>query len=288
MKHLFTFLLCSVMTLSAAAQRDTRSSETQAPKHDVILKVNGDEMVGTVKEIGDSAIKFSHEGESLVYSFKKEDIIKITYASGRIEVFNKPPLASERKAREATPSQNTTGPGIGDHHNKVAILPFAFLRDNQGAGNEIAYKVQQDAFELLSEHSGTLTVIDPRTTNALLMKAGITRENLMGYTMDEICNILNVEYLVEGTVAINKGVQTSSTYDQYKGTTNESRNKTRITGSSTTTGGQTYITVVTLNVFTDKNTAIFRDSHRALLASYDASYSSPLKYLLKRCPLYRK
>ncbi|MCH5596575.1 hypothetical protein [Niabella ginsengisoli] len=76
----------------------------------------------------------------------------------------------------------------------------------------MSYKAQNTAYMLLSKHSGEFTVVDPRTTNAILAKAGISRSNMMSYTMDEICNILGVEYVVDGTITqtLTSSITTSS------------------------------------------------------------------------------
>src|SRR6476646_12029352 len=73
----------------------------QTPAHDVITKTNGEELSGKVIEISDNEIKFSYPGETLVYTFKKADIRKITYASGRTETFNNS-VSSETKAGAPT------------------------------------------------------------------------------------------------------------------------------------------------------------------------------------------
>jgi TolB-like protein len=289
MKKIYLLILSLVFTFNLAAQNNTRP-DNKDPKSDIVLKTNGDELTGKVTEIGDSEIKFVYNGETLVYSIKKEEVLKITYASGRIEFFNRQAATTSAEKKEEKIETNSVPE---EHHNKVAILPFGFIKDNQSAGDEMGYKVQQDVYTYLGKHSAGLTIVDPRTTNALLIKAGITRENMMGFTMDEICNTLGVEYVLEGTVTQNKGIQTSSSSDQYKTTTSPS-NKTNTnnnrtsSGYSSTTTMQTYITTITMNIYTDKNTNIFSENRKGLLASTDGSYSSPLEYLLKRCPLYRK
>lgn len=273
MKQLFAFFLFFGLILQLKAQ--------QAPKNDVLLKVNGDELIGKVTEIGDTDVKFTYQGETLVYAIKKEDILKITYASGRIEFFNKPPLSSEK-------SNQPTSPGLADHHNKVAILPFSFIKNSQSASDDMSYKAQQDTYDMLSKHSTGLTIIDPRTSNALLMKAGINRTNLMGYTMDEICNVLGVEYVVDGTITQNQGAATTSTVDNYSASDDKNKDRKKVSGYSSTTSTQNYQTSVSLSIYTDKNDNIYNVNRRALLAQNEGSYDSPLQYLLKRCPLYRK
>ncbi|HZZ76673.1 MAG TPA: hypothetical protein VFE04_12120, partial [Puia sp.] len=80
MKRILHVLLVLVLSFSVKAQ--------SPEKNDVITKSNGDVLSGKVIEISDNEIKFSYPGETLIYTFKKTDIQKITYASGRTEVFN--------------------------------------------------------------------------------------------------------------------------------------------------------------------------------------------------------
>lgn len=279
-------MAATLWVFAAAGQKSSSREE----KPDVILKINGDEATGKVTEVGEADIKFTHQGETLLYSIKKADILKITFGSGRIEFFNKPPLSSEKKQeqdagdREAA-DQQAPG-GLEEHHNKVAILPFQFIKDNQDAGTEMGYKVQDDVYAYLKKHSSGLTIVDPRTTNALLIKKGITQETIRGATMDEICNILGVEYVVDGGITQNRGAQ--STTNTAAARAKNDNDKTRVTGTSYSSSRQYYSTHVSINIYTDKNDNIYSQTRRGLINTTDGSYDSPLEYLLKRCPLYRK
>lgn len=299
MKSYFLLFLSLVLSFSAIAQ-NTKPAEKSA-KSDIVLKVNGDEMVGKITSISDNEVKFIYDGETLEYTIKKTDILKVTYSSGRVEFFNRQPLPSEKKeAAEAAPAPQANAKPVrtydvasGDHHNKVAILPFGYIRDGQSGGKEISIKVQSDAYSFLQKHSAGYTLLDPRTTNALLIKAGVTRDNIEGFTWDEICNILGVEFIVEGTVTIVKGMQSSSTNSSFNANSNNNgksynSGNTSAFGSSTSTSAQYYGTSVVLNVFNDKNQNIYTDNHKAFLNSTNAQYNTTLEYLLKRIPLYRK
>jgi TolB-like protein len=278
MKKIYAMMAIFLFALQVMAQKTTE--EKKAEKVDVILKTNGDELLGKVVEITDDAIKFNYEGETLAYFLKKSEVLKITYGSGRIEFFNRDGVTAAQKT-DKQPA------GLEDHHNKVAILPFGFVKDNQEAGDEMGYKVQSEVFTFLSKHSAGLTILEPRTTNALLSKAGISKANLMDHTYEELAGALGVEYLVDGTVTQNKGVATTTTNNSYSTSDTKNDNK-KLSGYSSTINQQTFISTINLNISTDKNTTIYSKTHRGLLASTDGSYNSPLEYLLKRCPLYKK
>jgi len=278
----YLLLLVGVMCiLNAYAQPKTSANQ------DVVLKSNGDEMRGKVTQISDTDIHFVYSGETAEYIIKKSDVLKITHASGRIETFGQ--SAQPAETRKNDPVAMTASPA--DHHNKIAILPFAFLLDRQAGAAEIGIKAQEDTYAFLSKHAAGYTILDVRSTNAALVKAGVTREKMMGFTMKEISDILGAEYIIDGTITQNKGYATSSSY----GNTNtdikrKSDDKVKVNTSdySNSNSVQRYDVSVSLNIYMDNNASIFNQTHKAFLTNTDGSYGSPLEYLLKRCPLYRK
>lgn len=282
MKKLLLFLLLPLFSITAFAQTST------SEKVDVILKVNGDEMKGKITKITDTDLTFIYSGETLEYTVKKSDILKIVHASGRVEVISQPALPSEARKNDRIVMNGSPA----DHHNKIAILPFHFLIDHQAGAEEVGYKAQQDTYAFLAQHSAGYTILNPMTTNALLIKAGVTRDKIMGFTMDEICNVLGVEYVIDGTITQNKGVQTSSTSDNSNTTIKKKDDKNVVGVKSSeysyANAAQRYDVAVNLNIYTDTNASIYSQNHKAFLSSTDASYTGPLEYLLKRCPLYRK
>lgn len=252
-------------------------------KNDVILKLDGDELAGKVIKINDADVEFSYAGETLVYNIKKSEIMKITFGSGRIQLFNKPPQAPAQSQAATSAPQGS----LEDHHNKVAILPFAFIRDGQPADDAISEQVQNECYSYMSKHSGVFSILPPRTTNALLIKAGVTRETIKGYTMEDICNLLGVEYVVDGTVNMNKTTQT--TYQSNSGQVkSKNDDKDRKYNSSTYgTATQNYQTKLSLAIYNDKGTSVYDQERTSFWNTQDA-YSNTLEYLLKRTPLYTK
>lgn len=282
MKKAYLFIIACLISVCSFAQTKT------AAKPDVILKTNGDEMKGRVTKINDTDVTFIYQGETLEYIIKKSDILKITHSSGRVEMISQPSLPSQDRQKDAV--SMTASPV--DHHNKIAILPFTYLLDNQPGAEQIGYKAQEDAYTMLSQHSAGYTILDPRTTNALLVKAGVTRDKMTGFTMKEICDILGVEYVIDGTVMQTKGMQTSSSGGSSSTTVKRDGDKdvkgVSTYGSNYSNAAQRYEVAVSLHIYMDTNASIYNQSHKAFWTNTDGAYSSPLEYLLKRCPLYRK
>lgn len=257
-------------------------------KVDIIKKNNGEEIKGKIIRITDAEVSFVYAGETAEYVIKKADIAQIIHSSGRLESFSS--IIVPANTRQADQIKMSATPA--DHHNKIAIIPFTYLMDNQPGAAAIGLKAQQDAYSLLSQHSAGYTIIDPRTTNAALIQAGVTPEKMMGFTMKDLCEILGVEYIIEGTVTQNKGYSTSTTSsnENTKVKRNDGDKVNGITnnGSSFSSAVQRYDISVGLQIYMDNNASIYNASHKAFLSNTDGSYNAPLEYLLKRCPLYHK
>lgn len=267
------------------------SISQETPKFDVVLKLDGTEMVGNIQAISSDHIDFNYQNETLKYVVNKSDILKVTFASGRVEFFNKAPEKTENKSN------------LEDHHNKVAVLPFGFIKDGQLLSDQTSTQVQKEAHALFVKFNVFMTYQDPTTTNALLIKAGVDNHNIQGYTMGEICGILGVEYVVQGVVNVDK--TTVSTYNgssttgkvssqpvthvgkggRIIGTTNDTSGSSYTSSSSTTT--QNYETNVSMSIYKDNGTNIYSDTHTSFWNTAD-SYKVTLNYLVKRTPLYKK
>ncbi|QPH41653.1 hypothetical protein [Pedobacter endophyticus] len=278
------FLLLAALLLSAGVFAQTGAR----PNVDIITKANGEELKGKVIKVTDNDVSFVYSGETAEYVLKKSDLQKITYSSGRSEILSQAGLPARERQKESL----TMAASPADHHNKIAVLPFTFLMDNQPGAEALGYKAQEDTYSFLAQHTAGYTILDPRTTNALLGKAGVTKDKMMNYTMKEICDILGVEYVIDGSVSQSKGYQTSTTTASSNTKVKRDGDKP-IKGASTSessysNAAQRYDVAVSLHIYMDNNASIYNQNHKAFLSSVDASYNSPLEYLLKRCPLYRK
>ncbi|MXV52887.1 hypothetical protein GS399_18085 [Pedobacter sp. HMF7647] len=275
MKKAYLLLIAALLAFNVSAQT------TASAGADIILKTNGDEIKGKLIRITDDDVTYVYSGETVEYTVKKADVLKITHSSGRVETFNQ--TAPAAQSRQSDPVAMAASPA--DHHNKIAILPFAFLKDNQPGADEIGLKAQGDTYSYLTKHSAGYTILDPRTTNAMLIKAGATRDKLAGFTMKELGDILGAEYIIDGSVMQNKSMQTSTTSSYGTVKANDNKKKVDGYGSSSSYTQQNYDVSVSLHIYMDNNASIYNQSHQAFFSNTDGSYGSPLEYLLKRSPL---
>lgn len=245
-------------------------------KLDHVLMLNGENKTGKVVGVSAEGIDFIHDGESLKYTLKKTDISKIEFGSGRIEVFNEIP---------SNASENAV---LVDHHNKVAILPFTYIRDGEQKKNDaMERKVQGEFLSLLQGHIGILKAQSTQETNAILAKSGINDDNFIQFTMPEITNMLGVEYVFQATLSINE--QGATTYNSSSATVQQNANKNKITGysSSASSTQLQFQTEVNMTLFNDKGEVVWTQTKESFWPTADA-YQQTLKFLLKRSPIYSK
>lgn len=243
---------------------------------DKVLMNNGEEKVGKVTEMDDETIVFVHKGESLSYKFKKVDVNKIEFSSGRIEFINP----------EGAEDSDGDGIGLQDHHNMVAVLPFSYISNvTEKMSDQMSTKVQADCIAAMKNKSNNFKFQDAVTTNALLAKHDISDANIASFTPDEIAHILNVEFVVYGNVTVTRTGSTSSNGNYYSG-----KNKgKKSTGYSIGTGSTStnFETTVQMDIYNEEGEDIFTKSHQAFWQTNDA-YMITLQYLVKRSPFYTK
>ncbi|HVI44379.1 MAG TPA: hypothetical protein VM802_05905 [Chitinophaga sp.] len=272
--RLFILSCLLVSLIPAVAQKSVQTKE------DVIVMLNGEEKHGKITSVDENTIRFIHNGETLVYTLKKSDINKITFASGRVEVVNNP-AATKPAGEELPPVQP----------NMVAILPFKY-RDNDTRPDMVAVtkqKLQENTFTYLSKHGGMYKFQDPQTTNALLFRRGIDDNNIAGYTYGDLCRLLGVEYIVTGGVYRSSKEEINSQGGEERTSKDKGDGRSRESGtsSSNTTIEKKYVNEVTLGIYNQRNESIYSKQRTAFL-NEETSYKDALYYMLKRCPIYNK
>ncbi|MBB6328249.1 TolB-like protein [Algoriphagus iocasae] len=260
-------------------------------KQDVLTLNSGERKEGKVTGITDTSVKFRYPGEEFDYEIKKTDLSQIEFASGRIEKFS--------AGDSMTGGMPTSNPGSSpDRHNKLAVLPFAFISNDPGMqSGSMGTLTQSTTANFVKGEYGTLTLQDPMTTNAILAKNNIKPDNLAAYTPDELAKLLGVEFIIYGTVNItNKGTSTygsagttfnekqTSTYDSNKSSEKTKGGAYTSSVSSTTIE---YDTTVDLRMFNDRGDNLYSQSRHVFGTASDA-YKGGVEYMIKRTPFGSK
>jgi len=187
--------------------------------------------------------------------------------------------------------------------NRVAIMPMAYIGDGEdNRDEEMRYVLQDVAVSFMNREAAELKFMDVTEINAILYKKGINEETVRGYTPKELAILLNVEYVIMGTVMQDRGSvvtvtnqntsrrQTVEHYDRYgrhgrysnhveviNRNNNNRRSETR----------QNIETQVSVSIYNEQGEKIYSKSRQSILTEQDA-YKNALQYLLKRTPLYRR
>jgi len=279
MKSLFTKIVVVLIFLISG------SSTLMA--QDKITMLNGEKREGKVVSVKDNAVKFVYKGETLEYEFKKSEINKIEFASGRTEVVN-----------NAVPSAGISTSTAEDRKGKIAVLPYSFITNESSLDPEaMGQQLQTDTYNSVRANTTSLQFQDPITTNSLLAKQGLTHANLNTKTPKEMAELLGVEFVVYGIANVtNKGTSTygsgSTTYNG-KATDNKDAKKetAKVSGTSYSSNNATvltnYDTKIDLSFYNDKGTSIYSQSRQAFGSGADA-YHATINYLIKRCPFGTK
>jgi hypothetical protein len=250
-------------------------------KNDKVYLLNGEVKEGKVQAITAEEALFSYPGETLHYSLKKETIHKFVFANGREEVVQPRPLK---------PAGN-----LYNREKTVAVLPLFYIGEGSDRKTEgMRYLLQKEVYNFMSQNARSLRFQDPYETNALLLKSGVQSETLRQYTHAELADILQVAYVITGTVTQEEGNIIYNTNSTATGNNREGRDrdpqrndKDKRRTNVHTTSRMEIKTRVDLTVFNSQGNKIFDDSKRSVLTDADA-YRHSLHYLLRRTPLYER
>ncbi len=271
MKTLITFFLFSLTSLLAFSQAPDSLNQQ---KVDRIIMTNGEIREGKITAISETSVDFIYVNETLVYHIPTKTIGKIEFSSGRIQQFNaiKPNKKSENS--------------MVNHANKIAIIPFIYVKDGVQRQNDIMEQnAQKEMYKVLLDHAGPMVIQDPNKTVALLRKNNVSDANISTFSIPELANILGVEYLIFGVLSINKKGTTS--YSSSYGSTHYSNRNAYGYRTSSTSTQVDYQTTVDVNIYNDHGNQIFTKSKTSFFASQDA-YPYTIMYLVKRMPFYTK
>ena len=180
---------------------------------------------------------------------------------------------------------------------RVAVMPLVYLGDgSEDREEEMRYQLQDIVVSYMSRSAAELKFVDAAEINALLYKNGIGADNVRQYTPRELARMLNVEYVIMGSVIQDPGniVTTENSYNtrrqtiEHRGRYGDRR---RITGRSFHTGNtvtrQHIKTQVSISIYNETGDRIYTKSRESILTESDA-YKFALQYLLKRTPLYNR
>jgi hypothetical protein len=191
-------------------------------------------------------------------------------------------------------TESTATASPASTRNKVAVMPINYIgEDNDARAEEMRFHLQEIAINCLSESAAELKFMDATEVNARLFKNGINIDNIRQYTPKELAGILNVEYIIMGSVLQDRGnVVTVSRTNNSRRQNVEHWGKwmevnRRNSSSTASVTRQNIETHVSVSIYNETGEKIYTKSRQSILSDADA-YKAAIKYLLKRTPLYRR
>ncbi|MBE9602717.1 hypothetical protein [Pedobacter sp. MC2016-24] len=268
------FILLSLVFTIVQPTMAQKKNISIPQKEDVIYMLNGEKKQGQIKSMEGSGLKFIHAGETVVYTLKRSEIYKIEFASGRTEEVN--PKITEK-------------PGVQEPQkispNLVAIIPFKVSTINEQTAGDKGEKIQEEAYLCLSKNNnGIYKYQEPRITNLILFKKGVNESNIKGYSSEELCQLLGVEYIIQGSLT-RSSEETLNTQERKTSEHTEDGKEQR--KSVNTKVNKNYDSEILLGIYNVKNEKVYLKSRKSMLDD-ENSYKNTLVYLLKRCPVYNK
>ncbi len=261
-------------------------------QNDLVVMANGDIKQGKVTAMEENAVKFVYAGEELEYSLKKSEISKIQFASGRVQEFGGAATAAASPAAAASAPVATAT--AAERKGKLAVVPIDVISNDPGINPEtMGTQIQHEAVNSFRSHSRGISVQDPRTTTAILLKHNIDQGQLAAMAPGEVAVMLGVEYVAYGVVNIqNEGTMTKgsavTTYkdkDDRSSSSGESHKQSKGTEVSTVSSSTTvdYDCKVELSIYNDQGSNVYSNSRDAFGLSQD-SYNNGLNYMIRRTP----
>lgn len=250
-----------------------QTSSSIVPKTDKITFLNGIIKEGNLISLTNDKVVFVHQGETLSYEFNKKEIEKIEHASGRDEIIN------VKKSPDSSIGKVVT-------KNRVAVLPMGYIADGYAVKiDDMRFRLQEIVIDFMGRAAAELKFKDPVEVNALLLKNEISEYNIRKFTAKELASILQVEYVIMGSVMQDKGkLRTVTTRNNsFDGDWKISRRN----NNTNTTVNQDIDTEVSLSIYNDAGEKIYSKLRHSLLSEVGA-YKATLHYLLKRTPLYKR
>tara|TARA_Y100000815_G_scaffold236252_1_gene229360 strand:- start:42 stop:878 length:837 start_codon:yes stop_codon:yes gene_type:complete len=246
---------------------------------DKVYMLDGKVNEGTVKAIEDNAITFVYTGESLEYSLEKSKINKIVFGSGRTQVIN-----------EAAAPVTAAAVASANSRNKLAVIPFTMISNESSLTTDaMGEEIQHTTINSFMDNTRGLTILDPMTTNALLLKNNLNANTIKAKLPQEVAKLLGVEFVVYGTANINyEGTMTfgstSTTYkDKDKRDSKDREKSGKEFSSSSSSTSDNYDTTIEMSIYNDQGQTVHSVKRNGFGSSLD-KYQATVNYLVKRTP----
>ena len=170
----------------------------------------------------------------------------------------------------------------------VAVLPFTFT-DNGHVSLQEGKAAQQFLINYIQKKQKhfKVTPLNAREVNVALNKAGITPETLDNYTIKEIAEVVNADYILigsidktlQGTSTTGGGYESTNVKKDYSGT-----NSYDVNTSSTTSQ---YHATAYISIFKSDGTPVFdQNKGNVFIDTTPDSWKNSILWMVRHFPFY--
>ncbi len=241
---------------------------------DKILLNNGKEVTGKVISNEAKMIGVKNpETKDTVY-VNKTDITRIDYADGRVDQINFGTLSSGAESWEER---------MKKYKNKVAVLPFVYEDHyNKHEHDNMSLQTQLDCINNIRSVNDQLIIQHMDTTNMKLVENEIDWKSIKEYSPAEVADILEVEYIVYGTVEVEPIGKPNKKENSF-GTENQTLETPQGRRENPSISPKKFETLVDINIYDILGETVYSNAHESFWQTPDA-YNQNLMYLIEESP----
>lgn len=244
-------------------------------KPDKVLLNDGKILEGQVVERDDSAITFRAEGDTTHTIIALTDITRIDFADGKIWQLSFGTLDKDAEDWQTK---------MAKYKNKVAVLPFVYEDHfNQHVDENMSLQVQLDCIKDIERVNNFLMLQDLDSVNAKLVQHSIDWRNIKTYLPAEIADVLEVEYVVYGSVTVTPIGKPNPEEDSF-GTENQTLETPQGRREGASINEKRFETIVDLNIYNVLGETVYTNAHESFWQTPDA-YHINLDYLVNESPM---
>ncbi len=253
------------------------SSETPMDK---VLMNDGQQKVGQITMTNDTTVMLCQivNQDTTFLSLHKNEITRIDYADGRMEQLSFGELSEDAVNWKEK---------IAKYKNKVAVLPFVYEDSfSKHETDNMSLQTQLDCITDIKAVNNVLIIQDMDSVNAKLIENEIDWKNIRNYLPAELADMLEVEYIVYGTVTVTPIGEPNPKEDKF-GTENQTLETPQGRREGDTMSPKKFETIVDLNIYDILGETVYSNAHESFWQTPDA-YNMNLNYLVEESPFNQK
>lgn len=272
---IFKTLLSLVIIISFGtlqAQDEGKSDQ------DKLMMVDGEQMMGKVISTKGTNVTFLAASDTLDELIPKEEIMSIHFADGEIVQLSMGFINRKAETWEAKMKRV---------NNKVAVIPFVYTDHfTEHEKGNMSLETQMNCVADIKAVNDVLDIQSADSTNAILARNDINWENIRHYVPAELASMLDVEFVVLGTVDVEPVGKDNKKENEF-GTENQTLETPKGRKEGVALVPKKFATMVDVNIYDILGEVVYTNAQQSYWQTPDA-YNMNLEYLINQSPFNTK